>query len=126
MIELCGCAIIEEGKLLLLFKKNKQHYEFPGGKIEAGEAPADTAKREAREELGVEVELVAHASDEVFMLDGIQYRSHKYLARITSGTPHVVETDKFDHLCWMPIESYAEFPVAPNVVMFCKKYLGKA
>ena len=32
-------------------------WEFPGGKVEPGESPADCARRECREELGVEVEL---------------------------------------------------------------------
>ncbi len=34
-------------------------WEFPGGKIEPGETPSEAAIREAREEVGLEVEVVA-------------------------------------------------------------------
>jgi mutator protein MutT len=33
-------------------------WEFPGGKVEADESPAEAAVREAREEIGLEVEVV--------------------------------------------------------------------
>ena len=125
-IELCGCAIInEKEELLLLWKYKQQHYEFPGGKIEPGESREDAARREAREELGVEVELLDYAGAETFHLQGNDYRSHKYLARITVGTHHVVEKDKFDHLRWIPIKEYANYIVAPNVKSFCQKHSQK-
>ena len=40
------------GNLLLVFDKYKEHWEFPGGAIEAGESPRDCAVRELVEESG--------------------------------------------------------------------------
>ncbi len=34
-------------------------WEFPGGKIESGETPQQAAIREAREEIGLEIEVIA-------------------------------------------------------------------
>lgn len=34
VIPVAGCAIIRKGKLLLLFKKDHRHYEFPVLKLE--------------------------------------------------------------------------------------------
>ena len=35
-------------------------WEFPGGKVEGGESLEDCLKREIKEELGVEIELIEH------------------------------------------------------------------
>nr|WP_300336691.1 NUDIX domain-containing protein [Actinomyces sp.] len=42
-----------DGRLLTVRKRGTQLFIFPGGKPEAGEDAAQTAAREAREELGI-------------------------------------------------------------------------
>ncbi len=54
------CALIErKGRVLLAQRPTSKHlplkWEFPGGKVEPGEDPADAIIREIREELGCEV-----------------------------------------------------------------------
>lgn len=62
-------------------------WEFPGGKVEPGESDAQALVREAREELGVRLEVgeerfaVRHAYQDL-MVD-----LHLYDARIVDGTP---------------------------------------
>ncbi len=63
-------ALIRRGGLLLVSRRRNDQampdlWEFPGGKIEAGESPQRALGREVREELGCEVE-VGRISDVVF------------------------------------------------------------
>ncbi len=55
-----ACAIIERSGLVLVAQRSELmdmplKWEFPGGKLEEGEDPADCLVREIREELGVEI-----------------------------------------------------------------------
>jgi len=49
----------ENGRILLVDPGYKPGWDLPGGMAEANEPPADTARRELREELGLEVHLGA-------------------------------------------------------------------
>ncbi|MCD6403357.1 MAG: NUDIX hydrolase [Candidatus Aenigmarchaeota archaeon] len=51
-------AIIENGKVLLLHRIKPDVWEFPGGRIEYAEDPADTARREVEEETDLKVEVL--------------------------------------------------------------------
>lgn len=126
-INLSGCAIISDNnELLVLFKTKHQHWEFPGGKVESGETLEEAARREVREELGVEVNITRYLDYEKFKVDDQQFHSHKYLATIKSGyTPKVNEPDKFSDMMWLPIKQYEQYPCAPNVKEFCQKFNNK-
>ena len=58
------CALIENGKGLILLaerpagKKLAGLWEFPGGKVEPGEAPEAALQRELKEELQLDVRIV--------------------------------------------------------------------
>jgi 8-oxo-dGTP diphosphatase len=53
-----GCLIRDHSGLILLVKPTyKPGWEIPGGMVEVNESPAQACVREAREELGLEVEL---------------------------------------------------------------------
>lgn len=50
--------ILHEQKILLLFHHKFQKWLPPGGHVEANETPAETAKREAKEETGLDIEFI--------------------------------------------------------------------
>lgn len=61
---LVSAAVIESRRGEILIAKRPGHHklagglwEFPGGKVEAGEDPKDCLKREMREEIGADVEV---------------------------------------------------------------------
>ncbi|WP_341201459.1 NUDIX hydrolase [Planomicrobium okeanokoites] len=77
-----GVIIIENNRLALIerIRKGYTYYVFPGGGIEAKETPAEAAKREALEELGLEVEI----GECIFKLSGTVEECY-FLAAVTGG-----------------------------------------
>ncbi|HXN21887.1 MAG TPA: (deoxy)nucleoside triphosphate pyrophosphohydrolase [Candidatus Dormibacteraeota bacterium] len=57
MITVVVAVIEREGRLLICQRRKEDTFplkwEFPGGKVEAGESPEEALKRELQEELGV-------------------------------------------------------------------------
>jgi 8-oxo-dGTP diphosphatase len=76
-------VIIENGKAALIkrIRADSVYYVFPGGGIEKGETPKEAAKREAYEELGVEVKILECIAKINF--NGTQYF---FLSEIINGT----------------------------------------
>jgi len=53
----CGCIIIKDSKVLLVYEKNKNFCGFPKGHMENGENEIETAIREVKEEVGLDIEI---------------------------------------------------------------------
>lgn len=80
VIHVVGAAIFRDGKCLITRRSERMthalKWEFPGGKIEPGESPAEALRRELREELGLEIAVgdhlgqgVGHLGDRTILLD---------------------------------------------------------
>ncbi|MBE6542473.1 MAG: NUDIX domain-containing protein [Ruminococcaceae bacterium] len=52
-----GCVFNEKGEILLQKRGDFNKWGFPGGAVELGEAPEDTAVREVKEETGLDVKI---------------------------------------------------------------------
>lgn len=116
VIEVVGAAIIKDGLLLCLRKGPgaKPHmrglYEFPGGKIEAGETPTEALKRELLEELSLTVTVDRKiAVTETSLPDGRILRLH-----VMACTPlsDFILTEH-DDARWLTPQQAATLPWAP-------------
>src|SRR6185503_16888419 len=72
------CFVIERDRHVLLLRRNAWKDEAPGqwetGSVEPGESLADAARREAREETGLEVEVLGELGAHRFLRDESGWR----------------------------------------------------
>lgn len=70
-------------------------WEFPGGKQEAGETAADCLVRECREELGIEIDIVALIEQTSYTYPDNKIGLSFFAAQITGGVPQKAYIRKF-------------------------------
>lgn len=116
MIELSGNLIVEDGKILLLYRKDESRWEVPGGKVEDDESATEAAVREAEEEIGVSMKLRKPFYSGEFQHDGDMFLWHGYVAEIVDGRPEVKE-QKFEKLEWFDPRELDDLDLAPNIEM---------
>lgn len=98
--------VIEGGRILLIEKKRglgAGKVNGPGGRMEPGERPIETAIREVEEELGVTpVGVAPHGELSFQFVDG--YALHCHVFRATSCRGEPVETSEAVPL-WTPLDA---------------------
>jgi 8-oxo-dGTP diphosphatase len=117
LVLVAACALVDtDGRVLIAQRPSGRSmaglWEFPGGKIEAGERPEHTLIRELREELGIIVSepclapltFASHAYPDFHLLMPL------FVCRRWEGTPTALEGQA---LKWVKPNQLKDFPMPP-------------
>ena len=109
-------AIIQSGGKYFTTQRGygdwKDWWEFPGGKIEAGESHKDALRREIREELATEIEVGSLLTTVEYDYPKFHLTMHCYLCTVVSGNLLLLEHedarwlsgDELDTVKWLPAD----------------------
>ncbi len=106
-----GVVFFREGRVFLARRKGELGggtWGSAGGHLEFGETPEDCARREAREEFGVEVGELSHLCVSNIIGYGRHYLDIEFLGDIGEQEPRLMEPDSFEGFGWFPLQALPE------------------
>jgi A/G-specific adenine glycosylase len=117
--KIIGVAVIWNERGEILIDRRKQDgllgglWEFPGGKVEAGEGIQDCIRREIQEELAIAIEVGDHLITVEHAYSHFRVSLNVHHCRYLSGEPQPLECDE---ICWVSLADIDQFPFpAANV-----------
>ena len=122
MIEVVAALVKRDGRFMICQRpENKSRallWEFPGGKVEAGETKEAALARECREELDIELSVGAVFADSTFVYPDISVHLTLFEAEIVRGEPKLLE---HKDIRWITPEETHLFEFSPADVPFVEK-----
>ncbi len=114
-IEVVAAIIIRDGKVFATqrgYGEWKDWWEFPGGKIEAGECPQEALVREIREELDAEIEVGELIETIEWDYPDFHLTMHCFVCSLVSESMHLNEhedsawltRDTLHSVKWLPAD----------------------
>ncbi|OGD64037.1 hypothetical protein A2160_04520 [Candidatus Beckwithbacteria bacterium RBG_13_42_9] len=117
-----------QNKILLLHRNTpaRSQWEIPGGKLEAGEKSETAAQGEVKEELGIAIQIIKRLGQHQFSEDQNQMIYTWFQAKITSGSPKIMEKEKFDQLKYLALDKLTKMKplLSANTQNFLEEYLS--
>ncbi len=96
-------------------------WEFPGGKVEAGESDLQALKREVQHRVGIDIEPGAQISSVSHAYEHYTVELHLYDCRVTNGEPKAINVHQFR---WVESEGFDQLPFTPADEASMTKLLG--
>lgn len=124
MIEVTCGIVIKRNEVLVTQRSERMRlplkWEFPGGKIEAGETAEACIERELKEELGIEIEIVDKLIPKVFHYEKFSINLIPFVAKLKSG--NIILREHKDYR-WVEIGSLEDFDWAPADIPILDQFL---
>ena len=117
-------AIIRKGDRILATQRGygewQDWWEFPGGKMEAGETPEEALKREIREELSTEISVDEFLCTVEHDYPAFHLKMHCYLCSLIGEALHLNEHEAAKWLTKNELDSVKWLPADVGVVEVIK------
>ena len=125
-IEVVAAVIHKDGRILATqrgYGEFKDKWEFPGGKMEAGEGREEALRREIREELDAEIAVGKQLCTVEYDYPAFHLTMHCYLCSVVSGTLVLKEHESARWLSADGLESVDWLPADIQVIPIIRKCL---
>ncbi len=125
-IEVVAAIIIRDGKVFATqrgYGEWKDWWEFPGGKIEAGECPQEALVREIREELDAEIEVGELIETFEWDYPDFHLTMHCFVCSLVSESMHLNEHEDSAWLTRDTLHSVRWLPADKGLVDRLKKMI---
>ena len=104
-------AVIKKENLYLIVQRNKHKHlglkwEFPGGKVEINESFEQALKREIKEELNIEIDILKKIAQENYHDKKINVILYYYLCKIKEG--NILLTEHEDY-AWVEKKDFSKY-----------------
>ena len=120
-------AVIRDGDRIFATQRGygefKDGWEFPGGKVEAGETPQEALKREIEEELKTAIEVGDYLTTIEYDYPNFHLSMKCYWARIVEGKPVLLEHEAARWLTRDTLDTVAWLPADSTILEDIKKYI---
>lgn len=125
-IEVVAAIIIRDGKVFATqrgYGEWKDWWEFPGGKIEAGECPQEALVREIREELDAEIEVGELIETVEWDYSAFHLTMHCFVCSLVSESMHLNEHEASAWLTRETLHSVKWLPADEGLILKIKEII---
>lgn len=127
-INVVAAIIIKDNKIFATqrgYGEFKDGWEFPGGKVEQGEAPENAIVREIKEELDTVIEVIEYFDTVEYDYPNFHLSMKCYICTVVSGKLELLEHEAAQWLDKDSLDSVAWLPADLGLVDKLKDYLSK-